>query len=199
MKTKIIFLSTMLFIGLSINLFAQAQKTTDISERLTTYMPIFQSPHCSTYLSQFGDSEKTVYKNAETIGLNFFSTGKPPGGEGTYFHIFADPQNLSNNDDIEISDYVIYTFIFTPDKKYLSFSATIVFKSPTIARAFQSSMLEKVGVFEFTNNFSNTIQCKRDPQKNRLVTLKLDGNTLTFVVIDYNLLLEMTKKNGTRG
>jgi hypothetical protein len=164
-------------------------------------MPIFESPNCTSFLNDFGDKEKTVYKNAETIGLTHFSTGTPPDAAGTYFHVFSDPDNLTDEDGDEISEYVVYTFVFNEQKQYISFATTIIFKSPLVARVIHKSMLEKLNVFKFKNEFSDIIHCKENGKstKTRMVTLKLDGSNLTFVVIDYDAVVEMAKKVGARG
>ena len=201
MKSRIVFVLPLALLFMQASSFSQNQVQSDITERLSVYIPIFESPNCTTFLNNFGDKEKAVYKNAETIGLEHFSMGKPPDANGTYFHLFTDPENLTDKDGDEISDHVVYTFVFNEEKQYISFAATIVFKSPLIARVFHKSMLEKLGVFRFKNEFSDVIHCKENGKssKTRMVTLKLDGSNLTFVVIDYDAVLEMAKKVGARG
>lgn len=204
MKTKVSILCAILLVTTSVTGVSQTQQSTDIMERISVYMPIFQEPDCSTFLNQFGDTEKSVYKNAETIGLTHFSTGKPPDAEGTYFHVFLDPENIINGDGIELTEHVVYTFVFNSNKKYFSFAATLAFKSPLIAREVHAAMLEKAGALKYKKEFSDVIQCRKNSEnskdaKSRMVTIKLDGNTITFVVIDYDSLLEMAKKAGSRG
>lgn len=176
----------------------QQEEGTGIEERLSLYLPIFQSPHCSNYLTDFGDPEKQVSNYAKTIGLDDPSLLKPKDAAGTYFHMYQEPDPLVNNDGIAVTDQIIYTFVFTPDKKYLSFSFTADFKSSGLANSFQKSLLEKIGVFEFTREHSQMVECNRDKNKGnqRIVTLKVNGTTVTMVIVDYNTLQTMLIKQG---
>lgn len=174
------------------------EEGTGIEERLSLYLPIFQSPHCTNYLTDFGDPEKQVDNYAKTIGLEGPSLLQPKDAAGTYFHLYEEPEPLVNNDGIPVTDQIIYTFVFTPDKKYLSFSFTADFKSSSLANSFQKVLLEKIGVFEFTREHSQMIECNRDRNKGkqRIVTIKLNGTTVTVVIVDYNTLQTMLIKQG---
>ena len=169
--------------------YGQVGRETTIDERLGIYIPIFTEPHCSKFLTDFGTNKSVVTSYAKNIGLTYFTSAPIPNLENVTSEIYFDPSNMVHQGRV-ISEHVIYSFLFTDDGRYIAFSTNIKFKTEGLANAFFSSMLQKVGVKSKTKAHDGLVTCKLTGDQ-RSIVLKLDGSSITYVVLDYNLAAEL--------
>lgn len=180
----VVFMTSMISVS-----YAQVSRETTIDERLGIYIPIFTEPHCSKFLTDFGTNKSVVTSYAKNIGLTYFTSAPIPNLENVTSEIYFDPSNMVHQGRV-ISEHVIYSFLFTDDGRYIAFSTNIKFKTEGLANAFFSSMLQKVGVKSKTKAHDGLVTCKLTGDQ-RSIVLKLDGSSITYVVLDYNLAAEL--------
>lgn len=157
-----------------------------LMERLTMYLPIFTAPNCATYLTDFGDKRKSVEHYAEVINLNFQTAFELPDGDGIYVLVYTDPENLTDNFGKPVTETIIYSFVFLPDNKYVSFTSSITFRSSQLAESYMKSMLGNVEAEYYTTKYNTMVKCNVvGTEVYRSVTLQLVGNTVTMAVVDY--------------
>jgi hypothetical protein len=189
---KTFFISILIFMSGVLPSFSQNSTETTIDERLGIYIPVFVEPHCSKFLTDFGSPKNVVTSFVKNIGIQYFSTASIPGIEGIYSELYLDPSNIIHNGK-KITDHVIYGFLFTEEDQYIAFSANIKFKTEGIANLFFKTMVEKVGGNGKKKDFSTIVTCKMSGEK-RSIILKLDGTAITFIVIDYNMIVNKSIK-----
>ena len=185
------FLTILIMTLMSTTLSAQRQESTDIQERISLYVPILQSPQCVRYLTEFGVSKNIVNAYAETVGMKYFGTMEIPNLDGIYSTVFIDPENITAPNGKVTTEHVIYGFVFTPDDEYLSFSTNIKFKTPKLAKDFQKFLLNKIGVKSTKENDVTEIVVCGQTGKKRVVIVKLDGTGLTYVVMDFDMVVSL--------
>jgi hypothetical protein len=192
---KTFFISVLIFMVGVLPSFSQNSTETTIDERLGIYIPIFLEPHCSKFLTDFGSPKNVVTSFARNIGIRYFSTASIPGMEDLKSELYIDPSDIVHNGKV-ITDHVIYGFLFTEEDQYIAFCANVKFKTEGLANSFFKTMVEKVGGTNKKKDFSGVVTCKMSGEK-RSVVLKLDGSTITFVVIDYNMIINRAVKEKT--
>lgn len=171
---------------------AQPQESTNIQERISLYVPILQPPQCITYLTEFGVGKNIVDAYAKTIGMQYFGTMELPNLDGIYSSVYLDPENLVGVNGRQTTEHVVYGFVFTPDGEYFSFSTNIKFKTPKLAKEFQSKLLKNIGVkSNIGKDVTETVICGKTGEK-RVIVVKLDGNSLTYVIMDLDTILRLS-------
>lgn len=180
----IVFMTSMVSVS-----YSQIERETTIDERLGIYIPIFTEPHCAKFLTDFGTGKSVVTSYAKNIGLTYFTTAPIPNLENVTSELYFDPSNIVHQGRV-ISEHVIYSFLFTDDGRYIAFSTNIKFKTEGLANAFFSSMLQKVGVKSKTKTHDGVVTCKLTGEQ-RSIVLKIDGSSITYVILDYNMAAEM--------
>lgn len=192
---KTFFISLLILMAGVFPSFSQNSTETTIDERLGIYIPIFLEPHCSKFLTDFGTSKQIVTSFAKNIGIQYFSTASIPGMEDLKSELYLDPSDIVHNGKL-ITDHVIYGFLFTEEDQYIAFSANVKFKTEGLANSFFKTMVEKVGGNGKKKDFSSIVTCKMSGEK-RSIVLKLDGTSITFVVIDYDMIVDRAIKEKT--
>lgn len=187
----IVFMSSMVSVS-----YSQIEHETTIDERLGIYIPIFTEPHCSKFLTDFGTNKSVVTSYAKNIGLTYFTTAPIPNLENVISDIYFDPSNIVHQGRV-ISEHVIYSFIFTDDGQYVSFSANIKFKTENLANSFFSSMLQKAGMKGKKKDHNGIVTCKLTGDQ-RSVILKIDGRSITYVVVDHRVASELSNDGGSK-
>jgi len=184
---------------------AQSKQTTKISieERLSKYFPVFEDPSCLTYLIEFGSDDKAIKIASKDIGIQFLYKAPLPQLDDGYIFIYTDPQNISTKNGKEVTHNVLYIFSFTPSGDYFSFGSNFTFKTSKLAKEAYDYLLSISGGSEYESGdmFTTVITCddRNSPHKDksRLLRLKRDGNSVTFILIDYDLLGEYMKRVGS--
>lgn len=185
------FLSLFLITFLTIPTYSQEENEVGINERLTVYFPILEPPHCVNYLTEFGPSKKVVIDYVNSIGVNFFGMIALPQVEGVTASMYAEPENMVSPDGSVLTENILYSFIFDPNEKYFAFSLYIKFETQELADSFQKTLLENLKVKKYTRNYSGIITCKSSG-KQRMVTSRVESKTLTYVVMDYQSIINMS-------
>lgn len=176
--------------------YSQIGRETTIDERLGLYIPIFTEPHCSKFLTDFGTNKSVVTSYAKNIGLTYFTTAPIPNLENVISEIYFDPSNIVHQGRV-ISEHVIYSFLFTDDGRYIAFSTNIKFKTEGLANSFFSSMLQKAGMKSKKKDQSGIVTCKLTGDQ-RSIVLKIDGSSITYVVLDYTMASELSGDGGSK-
>lgn len=176
---------------------AHSQQSGDvgIDERMTLYFPIFDEPDCSTYLTEFGASNKVIRDYANSVGINFFANMPIPNMTGVTSLMYTDPEMMSNNKGELLTEHIFYSFIFNEDNEYFAFSTHIRFESEDLARKFQENVLEKMKVRRYTQSYTGLTECKESGKKKgtqKMIISKVQRNTVTFVVLDYKMTIDMS-------
>lgn len=186
------FLSILFLTLTSFTMYGQYGKETNIQERISLYMPITRPPQCVRYLTEFGVSKDIVSGYAQTIGIKYFGTMEIPNLDGVYTTIFLDPENIVGSNGKTITEHVIYGFIFTPDHQYFSFSTNIKFKTPKLAKDFRKMLLKNIGVKTTKETDVTEVVLCGNTGKKRVAIVKLDGSSVTFVVIDFDIVTDIS-------
>lgn len=184
-----------------------AQKKTKnevtIEDRLSTHLPMFAEPNCVKYLIEFGSNDKAVKSAANSIDINYFSKLPIEQVEGAYMLLYADPDNITTKAGMQVTNTVLYIFSFMPDGQYFSFSSNMTFKTVKQAKEAYSYLTTLIGVSEdeTEQSVSNLVSCtdKKSPLRgdNRMVTVRRDGLSVTFIVMDYDILQQYTESLGS--
>lgn len=184
-----------------------AQKKTKnevtIEDRLSTHLPMFVEPNCVKYLIEFGSNDKAVKSAANSIDINYFSKLPIEQVEGAYMLLYADPDNITTKAGMQVTNTVLYIFSFMPDGQYFSFSSNMTFKTVKQAKEAYSYLTTLIGVSEdeTEQSVSNLVTCtdKKSPLRgdNRMVTVRRDGLSVTFIVMDYDILQQYTESSGS--
>lgn len=186
------FLTLILLTLTGLTLSGQVQKETDIRERISLYVPILRPPECVQYLTEFGSTKNIVEAYAQTTGMKYFGTMEIPNLDGVYTSMFLDPDNLVGPNGKTTTEHVVYGFVFTPDGDYFSFSTNIKFKTPKLAKDFQKLLLKNIGVKDTKQkDITETVVC-RHTGKQRVVIVKLDGSSITYVVMDFDIVANLS-------
>lgn len=183
-------LSLLLFVSLFIPTYSQENEV-DLNERLTVYFPILQPPNCVKYLTDFGVTQKVATDYVQSVGVDFFATVSIPNLEGVTASIYSDPENIISPDGDQLTEHILYSLIFTEGGKYFAFSMNIEFTSQELADSFNRTLLTNLKVKKYSRNYSGIIKCK-ETGKQRMITSKVNGNTLTYVVMDYQTIIDMS-------
>lgn len=184
-----------------------AQKKTKnevtIEDRLSTHLPMFAEPNCVKYLIEFGSNDKAVKSAANSIDINYFSKLPIEQVEGAYMLLYADPDNITTKAGVQVTNTVLYIFSFMPDGQYFSFSSNMTFKTVKQAKEAYSYLTTLIGASEdeTEQSVSNLVTCtdKKSPLRgdNRMVTVRRDGLSVTFIVLDYDILHQYTESLGS--
>lgn len=164
-------------------------------ERLTMYLPIFTAPNCTTYLTDFGDKRKSVEHYAEVINLVYQTTLELPDGGGIYASIYLDPENLTDNFGKQVTEQILYSFVYSPDDRYISFTSSVEFKSTKMAESYMRTMLGYLESEYYTTKYNTLVKCNVGGKEvYRSVTLQFVGTTVTMAVLDYKQISKMMMK-----
>lgn len=166
-----------------------------LMERLTMYLPIFTAPNCTTYLTDFGDKRKSVEHYAEVINLVYQTTFELPDREGIYVSIYLDPENLTDNFGKQVTEQILYSFTYSPDDRYISFTSSVEFKSTKMAESYMRTMLGYLESEYYTTKYNTLVKCNVGGKEvYRSVTLQFVGTTVTMAVVDYKQISKMMMK-----
>lgn len=204
-RTMFLLLVAMSMLLNSTTVIAQSKRssTTSIDERLSKYLPVFDDPSCGTYLIEFGSNDKAVKLASKEIGIQFLSKAPIPQVEDGHLLIYADPENIRTESGKVVTNTVLYIFSFTPFGDYFSFSSNFTFKTPKLAKEAYTYLLNIAGgsESESENTYTTILTCddRKSPyrDKTRMLTLRRDGNSVTFVLIDYDLVEEYLQSVGS--
>lgn len=178
-------------------------KTTTIEERLSTHLPIFKEPNCTEYMIEFGSNDKSVKYSAKVIGIEYYSKIPIEQVEGAYMFLYSDPENIVSDNGVQVTNTILYVFSFMPDGQYFSFSSNITFKNVKQAKEAYAYLVKLIGVDEDESeqSVSNLVTCtnKKSPLRgdNRMVTVRREGLSVTFIVMDYDILQQYMESSGS--
>lgn len=196
------------FLFSATNVFAQKKSQSDqspvsIETRLSKNLPIFNQPNCAEYLIEFGSNDKAVKSSANSIDINYFSKLPIEQIDGAYMLMYVDPENITVKSGVKVTSSVLYIFSFLPNGEYFSFSSNITFKTTSQSKEAYDYLLKVVGFqdSDSENSVSNIISCedKKSPLRGskRMVTIRRDGLSVTFIVMDYDMIEKYTESSGS--
>ena len=192
-----------LFMGTTDTVAQKNTKTTSIEERLSTHLPIFKEPNCVEYLIEFGSNDKAVKSAANSIDINYFSKLPIQQIDGAYMLMYADPENIRVKSGMEVTSSILYIFSFLPNGDYFSFSSNMTFKTTSQAKEAYEYLVKMIEVddSDSENSVSNVVSCddKKSPFRgnNRMITVRRDGVSVTFIVMDYDMIQRYTESSGS--
>lgn len=193
------------FLGTT-NVLAQKKTEKDrasvsIETRLSKRLPIFAPPNCAEYLIQFGSNDKAVKSAANSIDINYFSKLPIQQIDGAYMLMYADPENIRVKSGMEVTSTILYIFSFLPNGDYFSFSSNMTFKTTSQAKEAYDYLTKMIGVDDTNseNSVSNVVSCddRKSPFRgnNRMITVRRDGLSVTFIVMDYDMIQTYTESS----
>jgi len=203
---SIIVCATFLLSGTDVLAQKKSQKDRDpvsIETRLSKNLPVFTPPNCAEYLIEFGSNDKAVKSAANSIDIDYFSKLPIQQIDGAYMLIYADPKNIRGKNGSEITNTIFYIFSFLPNGEYFSFSSNMVFETIIQAKESYDYFVKMIEVDDTNseNSVSNIVSCddKRSPLRgdNRLITIRRDGLSVTFIVIDHDMIQNYIKSSGS--
>jgi hypothetical protein len=203
---SIIVCATFLLSGTDVLAQKKSQKDRDpvsIETRLSKNLPVFTPPNCAEYLIEFGSNDKAVKSAANSIDIDYFSKLPIQQIDGAYMLIYADPKNIRGKNGSEITNTIFYIFSFLPNGEYFSFSSNMVFETIIQAKEAYDYFVKMIEVDDTNseNSVSNIVSCddKRSPLRgdNRLITIRRDGLSVTFIVIDHDMIQNYIKSSGS--
>lgn len=203
---SIIVCATLLLSGTEVLAQKKSQKDRDpvsIETRLSKNLPVFASPNCAEYLIEFGSNDKAVKSAANSIDINYFSKLPIQQIDGAYMLMYADPENIRVKNGSEVTNTILYIFSFLPNGEYFSFSSNMTFKTISQAKEAYDYLVKMIEVDDTNseNSVSNVVSCddKKSPLRgdNRLITIRRDGLSVTFIVMDYDMIQNHTESSGS--
>ena len=179
------------------------QAPVSIETRLSKNLPVFTPPNCAEYLIEFGSNDKAVKSAANSIDINYFSKLPIQQIDGAYMLMYADPENIRVKSGMEVTSTILYIFSFLPNGDYFSFSSNMTFKTTSQAKEAYEYLVKMIEVddSDSENSVSNVVSCddKKSPFRgnNRMITVRRDGLSVTFIVMDYDMIQKYTESSGS--
>ena len=179
------------------------QAPVSIETRLSKNLPVFAPANCAEYLIEFGSNDKAVKSAANSIDINYFSKLPIQQIDGAYMLMYADPENIRVKSGMEVTSTILYIFSFLPNGDYFSFSSNMTFKTTSQAKEAYEYLVKMIEVddSDSENSVSNVVSCddKKSPFRgnNRMITVRRDGLSVTFIVMDYDMIQRYTESSGS--
>ncbi len=179
------------------------QSPVSIETRLSKNLPVFAPANCAEYLIEFGSNDKAVKSAANSIDINYFSKLPIQQIDGAYMLMYADPENIRVKNGMEVTSTILYIFSFLPNGDYFSFSSNMTFKTTSQAKEAYEYLVKMIEVddSDSENSVSNVVSCddKKSPFRgnNRMITVRRDGLSVTFIVMDYDMIQRYTESSGS--
>lgn len=179
------------------------QAPVSIETRLSKNLPVFAPANCAEYLIEFGSNDKAVKSAANSIDINYFSKLPIQQIDGAYMLMYADPENIRVKSGMEVTSTILYIFSFLPNGDYFSFSSNMTFKTTSQAKEAYEYLVRMIEVddSDSENSVSNVVSCddKKSPFRgnNRMITVRRDGLSVTFIVMDYDMIQRYTESSGS--
>lgn len=179
------------------------QAPVSIETRLSKNLPVFTPPNCAEYLIEFGSNDKAVKSAANSIDINYFSKLPIQQIDGAYMLMYADPENIRVKSGMEVTSTILYIFSFLPNGDYFSFSSNMTFKTTSQSKEAYEYLVKMIEVddTDSENSVSNVVSCddKKSPFRgnNRMITVRRDGLSVTFIVMDYDMIQKYTESSGS--
>ncbi len=179
------------------------QSPVSIETHLSKNLPVFAPANCAEYLIEFGSNDKAVKSAANSIDINYFSKLPIQQIDGAYMLMYADPENIRVKNGMEVTSTILYIFSFLPNGDYFSFSSNMTFKTTSQAKEAYEYLVKMIEVddSDSENSVSNVVSCddKKSPFRgnNRMITVRRDGLSVTFIVMDYDMIQRYTESSGS--
>lgn len=191
--------NTIVFVLLSVFTVNTFSQEIGVKERLSNYIPIFSSPICANYMIPFGANQQKIDQTAERLGLEFVEGVEMPDLEGAYMLVYTDPDNILDRNGREVTENIFYIFTIDPNEIYFSFSVVLNFTSSVLATSVEEKMREYLDLDGDSEQETFITECNEKKSKargsKRFITIKRNVNTLTFVIVDLDVVKSRIQGN----